>query len=141
MADENGSSRGYLQQFGPIEVTELGTRTVSGEQIVEDIQEIRRAISALERQMSPPREAQRSGVRAPHYVVIDDFSEDARRSFIDDVRALSSVKSVAPTSLLGRAMIQISPSRDRSEMMSDVKRIKAKYGVPDLQDLPKDWSP
>ena len=128
---EDQNSRGYLQQFGPIEATELGSRTISGEQIVEDIQEIKRALRAIEFRTPPikPNSTAKSGSQAGHYVNIVGISEDLRKGFIEELEALDTVASTEIPERLGGRALCISPTRTRAEMMKQILPIRDKYGL------------
>ena len=127
---QDPSTRGYLQQFGPIEISELGSQLVSPEQIVSDLQEIRRSIRALEsRGANRPSSGPYQSLGA-HYIPIAHDREDLAE-IIAEILSLSSVARVeAITNLNGERLMVIPHGKDlRPLMLNELRPIKKQYGL------------
>lgn len=118
---QDPSYRGYLQQFGPIEISELGTQLISSERIVEDLQEIRRSIRALETKSSTPQKMARvTQDIGPHFIRLDKIAADQHIPLSREVQLLPQVDTVRISQLAGDMYLAVTPDIGAGYTRADV---------------------
>lgn len=120
---QDSKYRGYLQQFGPIKVAELGTQIVTAEQIVGDLQDIRRSIRALESRSASDRSVT-SDVNPPpaHIVNIQGINEFYLDDLINDLKKLKTVSEVRRLTTGKNIFLRIRPNNIGGFNREDVRR-------------------
>ncbi|HEV7659417.1 MAG TPA: hypothetical protein VGO55_06180, partial [Allosphingosinicella sp.] len=127
---DDPNSRGYLQQFGPIEIAELGSQLISPEQIVGDLQEIKRSIRALESRGGSRPAVRNHYTAVAHYIQIEGDREDYAQ-ILSELLALESVSKVERITVGGNEHLMIVPDEKsgRDKMMIEIRPLKEKYGL------------
>lgn len=124
--------RGYLQQFGPIQVAELGTQVVSVEQILEDLQDIKRFVRNIEsREASRPTKS--ANDRMSHYIRVGSLSQEIREELASELLKLGVVESVQQIIVGEEPHLQLKPDVSGGynyvHVVKAAAEVRGRYGV------------